>query len=253
MNRDQKAAVIEEVATEITESEAILAVDYRGISVRQAKDLRVQLGEAGTSFRVVKNTLTERAADKAGAAELKAFLEGPTAFAFVRGDAALAAKALAAFRRESRLLEFKGGVIGERVLTVEDVEALSRLPGREALQGQFVGVLASPLTGLVRGLGSLVSGLAVALGQIQEQGLVGGGAAAEAPASDEPKAEAPSDEEAAEESSTLEEPADDDEPGGEPGGEPVAPGDPVSEAAAAEEEDAEPEQTEETTADDQAS
>ena len=93
MNRDQKAAVIEEVAAQISESEAVFAVDYRGISVPQAAELRTRLRDADASFRIVKNTLTERAADRAGADGLKQLLEGPTAMTFVRGDAAAAAKA----------------------------------------------------------------------------------------------------------------------------------------------------------------
>ena len=94
MNKEQKAAVVEEVATQITESEAVFAVDYRGISVPQAAELREKLNEAGARFRVVKNTLTIRAADEADAEDLKELLEGPTAFTFVapeRGDVALAA------------------------------------------------------------------------------------------------------------------------------------------------------------------
>lgn len=176
MNRDQKAAVVQEVAAQIEQSDAVFAIDYRGLSVTQAVDLRSRLGEAGTTFRVVKNRLTLRAVDKAGAESLKDFLEGPTAFAFVTGDAALAAKALATFRREHGLLAFKGGTLDGEPLSVDQIESIARLPGRDQLQGQFVGVLASPLTGLVRGLGSLLGGLAVQLGKIQEQGLVGGAA-----------------------------------------------------------------------------
>ena len=111
MNREQKAAVIDEVAAQISEAEAVFAVDYRGISVPQAAELRTKLRDADASFRIVKNTLTQRAADKAGAEALKELLEGPTAMTFVRGDAAAAAKALSDFRRASggTLLEFKGG------------------------------------------------------------------------------------------------------------------------------------------------
>jgi large subunit ribosomal protein L10 len=174
MNRDQKAAVVDEVAAQIADADAVFAIDYRGLSVTQAVELRTRLGEADASFRVVKNRLTSRAADKAGADSLKEVLEGPTAFAFVKGDAALAAKALANFRREHQLLAFKGGTMEGEPITVEQIESIARLPGRDALRGQFVGVLASPLTGLVRGLGSMVQGLAIALGQIQERGVVGG-------------------------------------------------------------------------------
>jgi large subunit ribosomal protein L10 len=200
MNKEQKAAAIEEVAGQIQEAEAVFAVDYRGISVPQAAELRTRLTEAGARFRVVKNTLTERAADRAGAESLKEVLEGPTAFTFVRadgGDVALAAKALATFRREHDVLAFKGGLMNGDALTIEQIEELSKLPPRDVLHGQLVGMIASPITGLVRGLNALISGLAIQLGQIRDQGLVGGDAPAEAaPAEAE---EAPAEEAAAEE------------------------------------------------------
>ena len=186
MNRDQKADVIEEMATQIRESQAVYAVDYRGLSVKQASALRGRLMDADAVFRIVKNTLTLRAADEAGAAGLKTMLDGPTALTFVRGDAAVAAKALATFRRETSLLEFKGGTLEGELLSVDQMESIARLPARDVLQGQFVGVLASPITGLVRGLGGLLGGLAVALGQIQEKNLIGDGAAP-APAAPAPE------------------------------------------------------------------
>jgi large subunit ribosomal protein L10 len=198
MNRDQKAAAVEEVATQIQESEAVFAVDYRGISVPQAADLRTKLNDAGARFRVVKNTLTQLSADKAGAESLKELLEGPTAFTFVAadgGDVALAAKALAQFRRETDLLAFKGGVMGGEVITVDQITALSRLPARDVLHQQLVAMVASPITGLVRGLNALIAGLAIQLQQIAEQGLVGGDAGAPAPA----EAAAPAEEAAPEE------------------------------------------------------
>ena len=202
MNREQKAAAIEEVAGQIQESEAVFAVDYRGISVPQAAELRTRLTEAGARFRVVKNTLTERAADHAGAESLKEVLEGPTAFTFVRpegGDVALAAKALATFRREHNVLAFKGGLMNGDVLTIEQLEALSMLPARDVLHGQLVAMIASPITGLVRGLNALISGLAIQLGQIRDQGLVGG----DTPAEEPPAAEEATAEEAAAEEATA--------------------------------------------------
>jgi large subunit ribosomal protein L10 len=180
MNREQKAAAIAEIATEIQESSAVYAVDYRGISVLQAAELREKLREADTRFRVVKNTLTERAADQADAESLKPFLEGPTALAFVRGDAAAAAKAIADYARVTDLLPFKGGILDGEVLDPEQIRSISRLPTREVLYGQLVGVVASPISGVVRTLNALISGLAIQLGAIQEQGLVGQGTAAAA-------------------------------------------------------------------------
>jgi large subunit ribosomal protein L10 len=191
MNRDEKAAVVDRVAEQIQESQAVFALDYRGITVAQAAGLRAKLREADATMRVVKNTLTERAADKAAAEDLKAFLDGPTAFTFVRGDAALAAKALAAFRKEHELLEFKGGTMDGAAVSAEDILAISRLPSRDVLHGQLVGVLAHPIGGLARTLNQLIQGLAVQLGQIAEQGLVGGDAPEPepAPVTEEPAAE----------------------------------------------------------------
>ena len=109
MNRDQKAVAIAEIAADVDESHAIFAVDYRGISVYQVAELRAKLREADATFKVVKNSLTERAADQAGAETLKEYLAGPTALTFVRGDVATAAKAIADYARATQLLPFKGG------------------------------------------------------------------------------------------------------------------------------------------------
>jgi large subunit ribosomal protein L10 len=182
LDRAQKSAVIDEVTTQIQESEAVFAVDYRGISVPQAAALRTKLREADATFRVTKNTLTERAADNADAPALKDFLQGPTAMTFVRGDAAAAAKALADFSRTSGLLTFKGGWMNGAPLTADQIVAISRLPSREVLYGRLVGMVASPLTGLAGALNGLIGGLARQLAQISEQGLVGGDAPAAAPA-----------------------------------------------------------------------
>ena len=195
MNRDEKAAAIAEIATQIQESEAVYAVDYRGITVSQVADLRAKLRAADATFTVVKNSLTERAADKAGAEALKALLEGPTALTFVRGDAAAAAKALSDAQRVTDVLAFKGGLMDGQAVSADDIRAIARLPSREVLYAQLVGTVAAPLNGLARTLNALISGIAVQLGQIRDQGLVGGSAAPaaseEAPAetAEEPAAE----------------------------------------------------------------
>ncbi len=181
MNRDQKTAVVQEIAEQIGSAEAIFAVDYRGISVAQVADLRIRLRDADARFRVVKNSLSERAAAQAGAAELKPMLIGPTALALVHGDAALAAKALSDVARQINLLEFKGGLLNGALVSADDLRAIARLPGREILQGQLVGTIAAPLTGLARGLNALIAGVAIQLQAIADQELVSGGAAAAAP------------------------------------------------------------------------
>ncbi|HET9119654.1 MAG TPA: 50S ribosomal protein L10 [Solirubrobacterales bacterium] len=192
MDREQKTQLVKELAEELKDAEAIFAVDYRGISVPQAAELRSGLRDADARFRVVKNRLTLRAADEAGTASLKEYLEGPTALTFVKGDAALAAKTLFRLGSEWELLDYKGGLMDGEALDPDSFQAIARLPGRDQLNAQFAGVVASPLTGLVRGLGSMIQGLALQLGQIAEQGLVSGEAPAEAPAE---KEEAPKEEE----------------------------------------------------------
>ena len=190
MNKEQKTALVEEIAGQIQDSDAVFAVDYRGISVPQAAELRTRLRDADATFRVVKNSLTERAADKAGADAIRALLDGPTALTFVRGDAALAAKALADFARGEDVLEFKGGLMDGAEVTVDEIKAISRLPARDVLHAQLVGMTAAPLTGLVGGLNALIAGLALQLGQIAEQGLVSGEPPAAAVAEAEPEPEA---------------------------------------------------------------
>jgi large subunit ribosomal protein L10 len=235
MNREQKAATIEALAQEIKASEAVFAVDYRGISVPQAAELRAKLRNADATFRVVKNSLTERAADQVGAETLKSLLTGPTALTFVRGDAALAAKAIADLARATQLVPFKGGLMNGDVLDADQIRAISRLPSREVLYGQLVGVVASPISGLVRTLNALVGGLAVALGQVQEKKASGEIPAGEPPAATEPQAEVPVAEKPAAEASAETEPAGDDsaeEPAAET---PVADEQPETEETPAEE------------------
>jgi large subunit ribosomal protein L10 len=185
MNREQKSAVIDEIAAQINECEAVYAVDYRGITVAQAAELRGKLRDADATLRVVKNTLTIRAADQAGVEALKPMLEGPTALTFARGDAAAAAKAVFDYARATGLLPFKGGTLNGEGLAPEQVQSIARLPTRDVLNAQFVNIVASPLTGLVTSLSNLISGLARQLSQVAEQKAAG------APPTAEPEAAAP--------------------------------------------------------------
>lgn len=197
MNREEKAAVIDEIAGQIQEAEAVIAVDYRGISVPQAAELRASLRGSDSIFRVTKNTLTVRAADQAQQEALKELLTGPTALTFVKGDVAAAAKSLADFQKGAPdLLPFKGGTLNGVPIDAEQIKALSKLPTREVLYQQLVGVVASPITGLARTLNALIGGLAIQLGQINEKKQSGEIPAGEAPAA-APAAEAPATEEAA--------------------------------------------------------
>jgi large subunit ribosomal protein L10 len=174
MDKEQKAAAVAELTDRLKEAESIFAVDYRGISVTGAAELRAKLREADATFKVVKNRLAKLAVADAGAEGIDELLEGPTALTLINGDPVTAAKAISTFAREHEVLVYKGGVMDGEPLDADGFTAIARLPGLDVLHGQLVGVTASPLTGLVRGLGSLMSGLAVALGQIAEQGLIEG-------------------------------------------------------------------------------
>ncbi|HEY2440462.1 MAG TPA: 50S ribosomal protein L10 [Solirubrobacteraceae bacterium] len=232
MNRDQKTAVVDEIAGQIGESEAIFAVDYRGITVTQVAELRGNLREVDARFRVVKNSLSERAADKAGAENLKPMLIGPTALALVKGDAAAAAKALNDAARKFNLLEFKGGILNGEVLSADDVRSIARLPSRQVLYAQLVGTVAAPLTGLARGLNALIGGLAIQLQAIADQGLVSGEAPAPAPAA-EPEAPAEPEAAAPEAPAEPEAAASEPEAAAEPqAAEPEAPAEPEADPAA---------------------
>lgn len=176
MNRDEKAAAVAEIGAELKESKAVFAVDYRGISVPQAAELRGKLREADASFSVVKNRLAKRAAAEAGATELDEHLVGPTALTYIKGDPVIAAKTVADFTRANEILAYKGGLMDGAFLDPDQFKAISVLPGVDVLRGRLVAVAAAPLTGVVRTLNQLIAGLASQLGQLAEQGVLGGDA-----------------------------------------------------------------------------
>ena len=197
MNRDEKQAAVDEIGEQLEASSAVFVVDYRGISVPQAAELRGKLREADASFSVVKNRLAKRITADKGAEALDEHLVGPTALTYVKGDAVVAAKAIDGFTKEYEILVYKGGIMDGAPLGADEFKAIAKLPGVEVLHGQLVGLAASPLTGLVSSLNGLVQGLASQLGQLAEQGLIGKDAP-EAEAPPEPEAEAESEAEAPE-------------------------------------------------------
>jgi large subunit ribosomal protein L10 len=186
MNRDEKAAVVKEISTSLKDAGSVFAFDYRGISVAEGAELRTQLREADTTFKVVKNRLAKRALSETDS-ELEELLSGPTAIAFVNGDPVVAAKALATFAREHGVPTYKGGLMDGDPLDAESFSAIALLPAIDVLYGQLVSMVASPVTSLARGLSQLIGGLAQQLNQIAEQGLVTG--TPPEPATPEPQAD----------------------------------------------------------------
>ena len=150
MRRDQKEQVVERLTERLKAADTLLVADYRGLTMPQIDALRSRLLESGARFTVVKNTLTRRAAEAAGADALLTLLDGPSAIAFLDadGDMLAAAKALADAARETRVLAIRGGVMEGRALSAAEVESLATLPPVDVLRGQVLGAIVAPLTAL---------------------------------------------------------------------------------------------------------
>jgi large subunit ribosomal protein L10 len=151
VKKEQKETIVAELADRLKAADTVLVADYRGLTMPQIDALRTRLLESGARFTVVKNTLTRRAAEAAGADALLTLLEGPTAIAFLEadGDMLAAAKALADMARESKILAIRGGVLQGRVVTAEEVETLAALPPIEILRGQVLGAIVAPVNALL--------------------------------------------------------------------------------------------------------
>ena len=143
--RQEKVAVVAEVTAKLNEASAVIVTEYRGMSVGQLAALRRQLRPAGGEYKVYKNTLARFAAVDAGVPGLADLLTGPSGITFITGDAAAVAKALRDAAKANPLLVLKGGVIGGKVISAKDVEALADLPSREVLLAQFAGALQAPM------------------------------------------------------------------------------------------------------------
>ena len=175
--RPEKVAVVDEVKTRLDSSSAAILTEYRGLKVQELADLRRALRAAGGDYKVYKNTLVRFAARDLGLDELVALLEGPTAIAFVDGDAVNVAKALRDFARTNPNLVVKGGVLGSRILSAKDAGALAEVPPREVLLARLAGGLAAPLQQFAGLLQALPRNFAYGL-----QALVDKGGAPGAPA-----------------------------------------------------------------------
>jgi large subunit ribosomal protein L10 len=193
MARPEKVAVVEEIRTKLSESDAAVLTEYRGLTVHELADLRGSLRGSGTEYKVFKNTLARRAVAGAGLDDITSLLEGPVAIAFVRGDAAAAAKALRDFQKINPALILKGGLLGERVITPADIAALAELPTREVMLTQIAGMFQAPLTKAAGLFQAFTRNFAYGVAALIDQRVAGGETlAAEPPAEAEaaPAAEA---------------------------------------------------------------
>jgi large subunit ribosomal protein L10 len=219
MLKSEKEKIVAELAEKLKDTPTLFVADYRGLSVTEIDDLRTKMIEHGARFTVVKNTLTRRAAEAAGADALLAMLEGPTAIAFIEadGDMVAVAKALADSARTTKILAIRGGILDGSPIGEDDVKNLATLPPLDVLRGQVIGAITAPLmtvVGLISApVRDLIGLIDARIEQLQAQGDVSGQTpegsvpevAAEAP-TEEPTAEAETVEEPAAAEATQEEP-----------------------------------------------
>jgi len=162
--KEQKAAMIGQTREKLGKAEIVIATDYRGLSVTSMSDLRQKLRQQGVECHVVKNTLAGFAAKEAGKPDLSRFLEGPTALVFGYGDVAQPAKVLQEYLRSSETtLKIKGGILGDKALSIEDISALAKLPPKQELAAKMVGLVQSPISRLVNVLNANLQGLVTVL------------------------------------------------------------------------------------------
>ena len=220
MQRSDKEQVVAELTERLRTTETLIVADYRGLTNAEIDGLRTKLLEHGARFAVVKNTLTRRAAEAAGADAVLALLEGPSAIAFVEsdGDPVAVAKALGDAATATKVLAIRGGVLEGAAMSAAEVENLAKLPPADVLRAQLVGAIVSPLTTVVALLAAplrdLVGLIDARIAQLEEQGDTSRADApadepAEEPAAEaEPEPEASAEPEAAEAENDTEETTD---------------------------------------------
>jgi large subunit ribosomal protein L10 len=214
MQKEDKERVVAELTEKLRTAETLFVADYRGLTMPQIDSLRGKLIENGARLSVVKNTLTRRAAEAAGADALLALLEGPSAIAFIEadGDMVAVAKALADSARETKVLEIRGGVMQGREISASDVEELAKLPPLDVLRGQVLGAIIAPLSSIAALLNAPLQNLYGLIdARIEQLEAQGDTTATEAPAA----AAEPAAEEAAPAETAAEEPAAEEPPAAE--------------------------------------
>lgn len=169
MAKPEKVAAVAQIREDLAASQAVFVTDYRGLTVAQLTRLRRKLREAGTEYRVVKNTLARRAAAEVDASVLESLLVGPSGVAFAKQDPVATAKVLNEFARETKIFEIRGGMLQGKLLTAEGVQALADLPPREVLLAQVVGGMQAPISGFVSVLQGTIRKLVYALDAVREK------------------------------------------------------------------------------------
>jgi large subunit ribosomal protein L10 len=170
VDKKSKDEAISQIEDRLARSAIAIVTDYRGLTVAQMQDLRAKLRGTSTEYRVEKNTMTRFAAERAGKEGLKDLLQGPTAIAYGYGEVTESAKALDDFIQATKLvLTVKGGMMGDRVLSSEDVVFLAKIPPKEVLIARLLGMLQNPMVSLVSVLNANMRSLVQVLDARRQQ------------------------------------------------------------------------------------
>jgi large subunit ribosomal protein L10 len=169
MGIQEKEAVVSEIQKRFESSKTVILADYRGLNVEEVTELRKKMREAGIEYKVLKNTMTSRAAKAANIEGLDEYLSGPTALAFSYQDYAAPAKILSDFAKDHKKLELKAGVLDGKVIDFESVKSLANLPSREVLLGKLAGLFQAPARGLVTVLSGPLRNFAYAVEAVRQQ------------------------------------------------------------------------------------
>ncbi len=164
-----KQQVVNEIKEKFQRAEAVVLVDYRGLNVAEATELRKRFREAGADYKVYKNTLMTRALTELGMEELIPYLTGPNAVALGYDDPVVPAKIISEFAKDHDKLEIKAGMISGKVIGAEGIKSLASLPSKEVLVAQVLGGLNAPITGFVNVLQGNIRNLVYALNAIAEK------------------------------------------------------------------------------------
>ncbi|HOJ76609.1 MAG TPA: 50S ribosomal protein L10 [Bacillota bacterium] len=172
MARPEKEALVKEIQEKFEKSKSVILVDYRGLNVAEVTELRKKMREAGTEYKVLKNTMTSRAAKAANIEGLDDLLVGPIALAFSYDDHTSAAKVLSAFAKDNKKMQLIGGVLDGKIIDAAGVKALSELPSREVLLGKIAGMLQAPMRGMATVLSGPLRNFVYAIEAVRKQQAV---------------------------------------------------------------------------------
>ncbi len=169
LTRQQKTELVDEVARQIREGKSVTVIDYKGLNANDMVVLKKRLREVGAPLRIIKKSLLAIAMKEAGIDAPRGTFDGQAAIAVATEDEVSAAKVIADFMKKNENIRFTGGVLGGKVLSAEEMKALSKLPGRDQLRAQVVGTLNAPISGFVNVLAGNLRSLVTVLKAISDQ------------------------------------------------------------------------------------